>query len=159
MINIIPFSQEHCESIHSIYKNIIEQGDAFYTEEIISRSKFLETWLQDDSFIAELNGEAIGAYSLFPIAHGRRSHIACAVLMVSPNFRGKGIGKLLAKHSVKRAKERGFIAMQFDCVAGTNKPAIGLWTKLGFRIIGTVPGGFRHLQHGFIDSYIMFKGL
>jgi hypothetical protein len=36
---------------------------------------------------------------------------------------------------------------------------VRLWRKLGFAIVGTLPGAFRHPQHGFVDAYVMFKQL
>jgi ribosomal protein S18 acetylase RimI-like enzyme len=54
----------------------------------------------------------------------------------------------------------GFSAIQFNAVVATNKPAIKLWKKNGFKIVGTVPKAFRlknkkgtdiHIMHRFLD--------
>jgi ribosomal protein S18 acetylase RimI-like enzyme len=49
--------------------------------------------------------------------------------------------------------------MQFNFVVSTNEPAVRLWHALGFRIVGTLPGAFRHAQNGFVDAYVMFRSL
>jgi len=36
---------------------------------------------------------------------------------------------------------------------------VRLWQQLGFSIVGTLPGAFRHSQLGFVDSYVMFRTL
>jgi hypothetical protein len=41
----------------------------------------------------------------------------------------------------------------------TNERAVRLWKYMGFEIIGTVPGGFRHPHLGFVDAHIMHKML
>lgn len=44
----------------------------------------------------------------------------------------------------RRAREQGFGGVQFNAVAASNDPAVALYERLGCRIIGTVPGAFRH---------------
>jgi len=34
-----------------------------------------------------------------------------------------------------------------------------LWKKLGFDIVGTLPGAYRHPRDGFVEAFIMFKKL
>ncbi len=76
--------------------------------------------------------------------------------MVNPDYQGKGAGRTLAEHAIKRAKERGFLAMQFNFVVSTN-PAVTLWKKLGFVIVGTLPKVFRHQKLGLVDAYVMHR--
>jgi hypothetical protein len=49
--------------------------------------------------------------------------------------------------------------MQFNLVVATNEPSVKLWQSLGFQIVGTLPGAFRHRTLGFVDAYVMFKEL
>jgi ribosomal protein S18 acetylase RimI-like enzyme len=62
-------------------------------------------------------------------------------------------------HSLDRARERGFRAMQFNHVVSTNTGAVALWQKLGFRIVGTLPKAFHHPAHGYVDSFVMYQAL
>jgi ribosomal protein S18 acetylase RimI-like enzyme len=41
----------------------------------------------------------------------------------------------------------------------TNEPAVRLWRELGFRVVGTLPGVFRHPARGYVDAYVMFRTL
>ena len=34
-----------------------------------------------------------------------------------------------------------------------------LWQRLGFAIVGTLPGAFRHPVRGYVDAHVMFKTL
>jgi GNAT superfamily N-acetyltransferase len=85
--------------------------------------------------------------------------VANAAYMVSPDARGKGVGRLLGEHSISEARRLGFRAMQFNAVVSTNEPAVKLWKNIGFRIVATLPGAFRHSQRGFVDLYVMFREL
>jgi len=49
--------------------------------------------------------------------------------------------------------------MQFNLVVCTNEGAVRLWQKLGFVIVGTLPGAFHHTRLGYVDAYVMFKHL
>ena len=79
--------------------------------------------------------------------------------MVSPSARGRGIGRAMAEHSLCEAERLGFRAMQFNFVVATNTTALRLWKDLGFRVVGTLPGAFRHTRRGFVDVYVMFRRL
>ena len=37
--------------------------------------------------------------------------------------------------------------------------AVGLWQSLGFQILTTVPGAFRHPEHGYVGLHVMFLAL
>jgi len=65
----------------------------------------------------------------------------------------------LAEHCLSEAHRMGFRAMQFNFVISTNIRAIHLWKQLGFQIVGTLPGAFRHPEKGYVDVYVMFRSL
>ena len=47
--------------------------------------------------------------------------------------------------------------MQFNYVVSTNAVAIGLYEKLGFAIVGTLPKAFRHQTLGFVDAHVALE--
>ena len=65
----------------------------------------------------------------------------------------------MGEHCLGEAQRLGFRAMQFNFVVSTNEAAIRLWKRLGFNIVGTLPGAFRHPEKGYVDVYIMFRSL
>jgi ribosomal protein S18 acetylase RimI-like enzyme len=79
--------------------------------------------------------------------------------MVAASARGQGIGRAMAEHCLNEARRLGFRAMQFNFVISTNTSAIRLWQQLGFEILGTLPGAFRHPKNGYIDVYVMYHSL
>ena len=101
----------------------------------------------------------VGTYILRANQPGSGSHVANAAFMVAPRVRGLGVGRKMGEHCLNEARERGFRAMQFNFVVSTNEAAIRLWKQLGFEIVGTLPGAFRHPQKGYVDVYVMFRSL
>jgi ribosomal protein S18 acetylase RimI-like enzyme len=79
--------------------------------------------------------------------------------MVAPAARGQGCGRAMGEHCLAEARRIGFRAMQFNFVVSTNESAIHLWKQLGFEVVGTLPGAFRHPKNGFVDVYVMFRSL
>lgn len=110
-------------------------------------------------FVAEQDGVILGTYYLMANQQGGGAHVANCGYMTAPAAQGKGIARAMCQHSLVRAKERGFRAMQFNHVVSTNTRAVALWHSLGFTTVGTLPKAFNHPLHGYVDSFVMFKPL
>lgn len=110
-------------------------------------------------FVAEDDGRIVGMYKLIANRRDLGSHVANASFMVDPTYIGRGAGKTMGRHCLHEARRAGFLAMQFNFVVSTNQPAVGLWQRLGFAIVGTLPKAFRHRDLGFVDAYVMFRTL
>ncbi len=57
-------------------------------------------------------------------------------------MRGRHIGEKLVLHCMSKAKEKGFLILQFNAVVKSNKQALHLYEKLGFVKLGIIPNGF-----------------
>ena len=79
--------------------------------------------------------------------------------MVAPKAQRHGVGRAMGEHCLREARRLGFHAMQFNFVVSTNESALRLWRQLGFEIVGTLPGAFRHPTKGFVDVHVMFRSL
>lgn len=84
-------------------------------------------------FVAELEGRIVGAITLlveqkFIHSAGKVGHIEDVV--VRKGFEGKGIGSVLVKTAIKKAKNEGCYKIILDC-AKKNTP---FYKKLGFRV-------------------------
>lgn len=62
-------------------------------------------------YCAEFNEKVIGFYILHDNFLGMGNHVANALYAIKKEFRGKSIGKILGKHSIKISKECGYKAM------------------------------------------------
>ena len=149
------------DAIWKIFQTTVAAGDAFVFDAKTSCEKALSYWCAEDAatFVAERNGTVLGSYVLRANQPGLGNHVANAGFMVDPAARGLGVGRAMGEHSLDEARRRGYRAMQFNFVVTTNESAVHLWRELGFRIVGTLPGAFRHAKKGFVDVYVMFRSL
>jgi len=110
-------------------------------------------------FAARAGDDVLGTAYLQPNAQGPGDHVANAAFAVGSTARGRGVGRALAEHVLDAARAAGFTAMQFNAVVSANTAAIALWRDLGFVIVGTVPGAFRHPKLGAVDLHVMHRAL
>ena len=156
------------DAIWKIFHEVVASGDTYPLDPNISRKDALAYWFQRaaHAYVAELDGlkpssshsgKIVGSYTLHPNQSGGGAHVANAAFMVPASARGQGIGRAMGEHCLNEAPRLGFRAMQFNFVVSTNESAVKLWQSLGMKIIGTLPGAFRHPEKGYVDVYVMFQ--
>ena len=145
------------DAIWNIFHEIIAAGDTYAFDPQMPREEALAYWFRADThaYVAEEDGGVVGTYILRPNQWGPGSHVANAAFMVARDAEGAGVGRRMAEHCLSEARRMGFRGMQFNFVISTNTRAIHLWNQLGFKIVGTLPGAFRHPKKGFVDVYVM----
>lgn len=148
------------DAMWRICQAVIAVGDALPFSGDFDRATFQSHWFGSQTpFVAATETEILGMYKFGANYPGHGSHVASATYLVSPEAQGRGIGRALVQHSLVQAQEAGFMAMQFNYVVSTNAPALELYRKLGFAIVGTLPKAFRHQQRGLVDAYVMYRFL
>lgn len=149
------------EAVWKIIQAVISIGDSYTFAPDSSKEKMLSFWCGEDkeTYIAILDNEIVGTFFIKPNQPDLGSHICNAGYMVSPNTKGKGIGRKMAEFSLPEAKRLGFKAMQFNFVVKSNEIAVKLWQKLGFEIIGEIPEAFQHKDLGLVNALIMYRKL
>lgn len=143
---------EHGPLLHRQFNRILAAGEGYPQAGPVSEDEFRDYWLDrktsvvaawavgDESVVDESvgNGSFVGSYHLKPNGYGRAAHVANGGYFVVPEWRGKGAGEALVRHSLEHARTLGFDALQFNFVFETN-PARSLYERLGFQQVGRVP--------------------
>ena len=134
------------EAIWKIFHEVVAAGDTYALDPNMSREEAMAYWFRADTHthVAEKDGRVVGSYVLKANQSGAGSHVANAAFMVASDAQGAGFGRRMGEHCLIEARRLGFRAMQFNFVVSTNTAAIRLWEQLGFAIVGTLPGAFRH---------------
>jgi ribosomal protein S18 acetylase RimI-like enzyme len=158
---IRPATNKDRDAIWKIFLTVSAPGDTYAFDPHMSREEALAYWFRPDTrtYVIEEDRQVMGTYILKPNQAGAGSHVANAAFMVAPDARGQGIGRAMGEHCLSEARRLGFRAMQFNFVVSTNTSAIHLWERLGFKIVGTLPGAFQHPQKGYVDVYVMYRSL
>lgn len=138
------YNENDLEAMIQIWNEVVEEGIAFPQEECLEKgsgSAFFAA--QSYTGVADVDGEILGLYILHPNNVGRCGHICNASYAVSSKARGKHIGEQLVLDCLGMGKKLGFRVLQFNAVVESNVHARHLYERLGFKQLGTIPGGFR----------------
>lgn len=158
---IRPATPTDADAIWDIFQTVVAGRDTYTFLPDTPRDEAVGYWLGEGIIarVAVLDGRVVGMYKLIENRGGLGAHVANASFMVHPSAAGRGIGYDLGAHCLREARREGYEAMQFNFVVSTNTRAVGLWQRLGFRIVGTLPRAFRHGTFGLVDAVVMYREL
>ena len=137
-----------------IWNEVVEEGIAFPQEDLLTWKTgcaFFESQTDCSVAVDSESGKIYGLYILHPNNVGRCGHICNASYAVSSESRGMHIGEALVTDCLIKAKQHGFRIMQFNAVVLTNTHARHLYDRLGFKQLGTIPGGF-YMKDGHFED-------
>ncbi len=148
--------------IFPIFTAVVDEGKTYAYPENLPSDAARALWMAEPpgrTVVAVEDDAITGTATMGPNRPGRGAHIATASFMVHPDQRNRGVGRALGEHMLGWASEQGYRGVQFNAVVEVNHAAVRLWQSLGFRIIGTVPGAFRHADDGYVGLHVMFRSL
>lgn len=162
MLSIRPFQPQDWPLLWPILQSVFSSGDTYAFPPDSTESEIHNAWIMQPqaTYVATTDADGmVGTYVLKPNQPGLGSHVCNCGYLVAPAARGRGIAAALCEHSQDQARVMGYRAMQFNLVVSTNEVAVRLWQKLGFAIVGTLPGAFNHSRLGYVDAHVMYKSL
>ena len=147
------------DAIWKILEPVIRSGQTYTLPRDMARGEALDYWFAEghEVWVSEEDGAVLGTYFLQANQRGGGAHVANCGYMTARGAEGRGIAATMCAHSLERAKERGFLAMQFNFVVASNERAVRLWHRLGFATVGRLPGAFRHPELGIVDALVMYR--
>ncbi len=121
-ITVRPFKEQDIETITAIWNGCFGQKlDAEQARKFFSVQVYCGA--------AQYKDEVSGVYILRP---GSSGTAASAVYAVAEGVRGKGIGHVMAEHSMFIAKQKGFESLEAQRVSASDRAARAMFGKLGF---------------------------
>lgn len=162
MITIRLFTENDWPAVWDIIEPVFRAGETYAYSPAIGEEDAHHAWIEKPAaaFVVETEaGEIVGTYYLKPNQPELGAHVCNCGYIVAEAARGRGIASQMCEHSQEAARRRGYRAMQYNLVVATNEGAVRLWKKLGFEIVGRLPGAFNHRRLGYVDAFVMYKEL
>ncbi|CAN7622778.1 N-acetyltransferase family protein [Mesorhizobium sp. LjNodule214] len=158
---IRPATEADADAIWIMLEPVLRAGETYALPRDWNRAQALDYWFSSghEVFVAVDAGSVIGCYYLHANQRGGGAHVANCGYVTSAAASGRGIATAMCEHSLQKATERGFRAMQFNFVISSNERAVKLWSRLGFDIVGTIPKAFEHPRLGYVDALVMHRML
>ncbi len=149
------------QAIAAIILPTIREGTTYSLDPKMSEADALAYWIGPDkeTFVAEDAGQIAGTYYMRPNQSGGGRHVCNCGYMTSTAAAGRGIAGRMCELSLSYARARGYRAMQFNFVVSTNERAVRLWQRMGFEVVGRLPGAFDHPNAGYVEALVMFQTL
>jgi ribosomal protein S18 acetylase RimI-like enzyme len=160
-MHIRPARDDDRPAIWAVIEPVFRAGETYPLPRDVEEADGLAYWFTPghEVFVAEDGNCIVGSYYLRANTRGGGAHVANCGYITAPSQRGRGVARAMCMHSLARARERGFKAMQFNFVISTNERAVRLWQACGFQIVGRLPGAFAHPAHGYVDALVMYQTL
>jgi len=162
MTRIRPYEESDWPSVWPLLRDTFAAGDTYTFPPESPAEDIHRAWVEVPAatYVAcATDGQILGTYFIKANQPGLGSHVSNCGYVVDPKAQGKGVASLMCEHSQAQAIAMGFRAMQFNFVVSTNERAVQLWQRLGFTIVGRLPGAFNHRTLGYVDALVMYKQL
>ncbi|MGE5682027.1 MAG: N-acetyltransferase family protein [Bacillota bacterium] len=139
-IQIIPISREHIESFHRCLDSVSRERLYLAFLEappLESVKEYVESNIANDipQFVALAEGEVIGWCDISPLKLEGFRHCGRLGMGVHKDYRNSGIGRMLIVNTIQKAVNKGMERIELEVFA-SNKPAITLYEKMGFKVEG-----------------------
>ena len=130
-MEIRPVESSDSEALSRFFERIPESDRTFLKEDV-GDPQVLADWVQPDTgrTIAVDDGVVVAALAVVPLV-GWSSHVGEVRLVVDPDHRGHGIGRLLARQTVLDAVDMGLKKLVVEVIAD-QAPLIAMFRGLGF---------------------------
>jgi GNAT superfamily N-acetyltransferase len=158
-VHIREFAAADWPELWPIVREVIQAQETFVYDPSMGPEQAYDVWIEGPpglTVVAVAHDRIVGTAKMGPNYPGPGSHVSTASFMVAADVRGQGVGTSLCRFALSWARERGYAGMQFNAVVEANKSAVELYRRLGFRVIGTVPGAFAHPTLGRVGLHIMY---
>lgn len=152
---------EYLKAISAETRNVIREPEEVRTS-VEEEAEFIRKNRENDRalmLLAFVDGRLAGSASFHAVLDRIRMRHRCSVgIVLYRKFWGMGIGTALLSEILAAAKAAGYEQAELE-VASANAPAIGLYKKVGFEAVGTMPRALKYQDGTYADFLFMVKYL
>jgi GNAT superfamily N-acetyltransferase len=161
-VQIREFTAADWPQVWPIIRDVVRAQDTFPYDPAMTAEEAHDVWVEAPPGLTVVAADAdrvLGTAKMGPNRAGPGAHASTASFMVAGDARGRGVGTALCRFALDWAREHGYAGMQFNAVAESNRAAVAIYERLGFEIVGTVPGAFEHPTLGRVGLHVMYRAL
>ncbi len=160
-LEVRPLAEADWAAVVAIVQEVAAAGETYTLDHGIGVEPARAFWSDSAHRVVAVDaaGTVLGSAKMGPNRVAQGSHVGTASFVVAGAARGLGVGRALGEHVVAWHEEHGFRAIQFNAVVETNASAVRLWQRLGFAVVGTVPGAFRRPSGEYVGLHVMHLDL
>jgi L-amino acid N-acyltransferase YncA len=160
MVVVRDFRESDWPQVWAIVADVVRAGETFPFDPGMTEEQARAIWLETPpgrTVVAVAGDSVLGTAKMGPNRAGPGAHISTASFMVARDRRGRGVGTALCRDAIEWSESEGYAGTQFNAVVETNRDAVALYERLGFRVLGTVPGAFQHPEEGRVGLHLMYR--
>ena len=161
-MQIREFAEADWPQVWPIMREVVQAEETYPYDSSMTASQAHEIWVERPpglTVVAAEGDRVLGTAKMGTNRPGPGSHVSTASFVVAADARGRGVGTALCRFALDWARERGYAGMQFNAVVESNHSAVELYKRLGFSVVGTVPGAFAHPALGRVGLHVMYQEL
>lgn len=138
--------------------------DVIYLRDDVKDPNVIRHWCQNLDYettlplIADIEGKIIADATLHQEKRGWKSHIGTIRVSIHPDYRGKGVGRLLMEELIQIALDIGLVKLDAEFIAEQTR-SIAIFEKLGFVNMAVLPQHVMDIKGESHDLVIMVYDL
>ncbi len=153
--------EEYVDELASLLIEVVDSGSSMGFSPRMSSLDSRQYWgnvlgPEVILFVAKINSSIIGSVQLHLCHKQNDDHrVEIAKLMIHPNYRQNGIGRLLMQKAADRAKEEDRSLLFLNTSAGD--PTNQLYTSLGYIQVGRIPNYTMSIDRELHATFVYYK--
>jgi GNAT superfamily N-acetyltransferase len=153
-----PLQASDEQALRAFFQTIPDE-ERYWLREDVSDASVIRRWVADLDYsrvlpLLAFHDEAIVADgTLHRRGHGARRYLGEIRLVVTPAYRGRGLGYLLINELIEVAQSEGLERLEAEIVSGAQAPAMEAVGLIGFEQVAVLPN---HLRGPYGDHHDLF---
>lgn len=155
-MEIRPLTDDLVPAVEAFFGRVPESDHSSFAEDVLAPGA-VRAWLADPRgrrvVAVDDDGSVAGYLALLPQV-GWSAHVGSLRVVVDPSYRGRGVGRRLARYGLLGALELGLTKVVVEVVADA-VPAIGMFEAIGFEPEALLRDHVRDRSGGLRDLVVL----
>lgn len=163
-VTLVPLAKDHLEPLRAFYESVSEE-ERFTLQDDPLDQEVYPLWLRDQErlkawhVVALKENRIVGHSFLVRDNYGMRRHIGKLSIILSSDFKGKGLGTWMLLDLIKRAMELELEKVVVEIVTGNNYRIMDALKRMDFQEIAILKDLCKDRAGNLRDLILMGKNL